>query len=116
MLDLILLQAEGAEQQQGTTWSFWIMLILIFVVFYFFLIRPKSKKQKELQNQREIMKEGDKDANMNGAEFVTKHNGNDEPTSVVASTPPDFTFCTNCGAKIPKGAKFCTSCGSPLNV
>jgi preprotein translocase subunit YajC len=59
MLNLILLQAEGTAQQ-GSQWSFWIMMILIFVVFYFFMIRPQTKKQKELQAQREAMKKGDK--------------------------------------------------------
>ena len=58
MLNLILLQAEAA--QQGNQWSFLIMMILIFVVFYFFMIRPQTKKQKELQKQRESMKKGDK--------------------------------------------------------
>lgn len=58
MLNLVLLQA--AENPQGTGWSFWIMMILIFVVFYFFMIRPQTKKQKELQKQREAMKKGDK--------------------------------------------------------
>ena len=60
MLNLILLQAEEAAQQGGSQWSFWIMMILIFVVFYFFMIRPQTKKQKELQKQREGMKKGDK--------------------------------------------------------
>lgn len=59
MLNLILLQAEGAAPQ-GSQWSFWIMMILIFVVFYFFMIRPQTKRQKELQKQRESMKKGDK--------------------------------------------------------
>ena len=59
MLNLILSQAEGAAPQ-GSQWSFWIMMILIFVVFYFFMIRPQTKKQKELQKQREEMKKGDK--------------------------------------------------------
>ena len=36
------------------------MMALIFVVFYFFMIRPQTKKQKELQKQRENMKKGDK--------------------------------------------------------
>ena len=36
------------------------MMIAIFVVFYFFMIRPQTKKQKELQAQRESMKKGDK--------------------------------------------------------
>ena len=62
MLNLILLQAETAAegQAQGNQWTFWIMMILIFVVFYFFMIRPQSKRQKELQKQREGMKKGDK--------------------------------------------------------
>ena len=60
MLNLILLQDATAAQTQGNSWSFWIMMILIFVVFYFFMIRPQTKKQKELQAQREAMKKGDK--------------------------------------------------------
>lgn len=59
MLNLILLQAQAAGQQQNP-WSVWIMMILIFVVFYFFMIRPQTKKQKELQKQRESMQKGDK--------------------------------------------------------
>ena len=61
MLNLILLQAEmAAEGQQQSQWSFWIMMIAIFVVFYFFMIRPQTKRQKEIQKQREAMKKGDK--------------------------------------------------------
>lgn len=62
MLNYILLQAaEGAANPQGgNSWSFWVMMILIFVVFYFFMIRPQTKKQKELQQQRDAMKKGDK--------------------------------------------------------
>ena len=59
MLNYILLQAaEGANS--ANSWSFWVMMVLIFVVFYFFMIRPQTKKQKELQKQREAMKSGDK--------------------------------------------------------
>lgn len=60
MLNFILLQAEAGAAAQGNQWSFWIMMILIFVVFYFFMIRPQTKRQKELQKQREAMKKGDK--------------------------------------------------------
>ena len=60
MLDLILLQATEGAAKQGNQWTSWIMMILIFVVFYFFMIRPQTKKQKELQKQRESMKKGDK--------------------------------------------------------
>ena len=60
MLNLILLQDAAETAQQGNSWSFWVMMILIFVVFYFFMIRPQTKRQKELQKQREAMKKGDK--------------------------------------------------------
>ena len=33
-----------------------IMIGLMFVVFYFFMIRPQSKKQKELANFRKLLK------------------------------------------------------------
>ena len=71
MLNLILLQAQAAGQQQNP-WSFWIMMILIFVVFYFFMIRPQTKKQKELQKQRESMKKGDKVVTAGGIYGVIK--------------------------------------------
>lgn len=37
-----------------------IMIVLLFVVFYFFMIRPQSKRQKEIKNFRSAMKVGDK--------------------------------------------------------
>ena len=69
MLNYILLD-EAAAASGISSWfsnpetmqqvKFWGMMILIFVVFYFFMIRPQTKKQKELQKQREEMKKGDK--------------------------------------------------------
>jgi len=59
---MLLAQQAPAEggQPQGSSWSFWIMMILIFVVMWLFMIRPQQKKQKELEKQRESMKNGDK--------------------------------------------------------
>lgn len=37
-----------------------LMLVLIFVVFYFFLIRPQSKRQKELREYRNSLTRGEK--------------------------------------------------------
>ena len=60
----ILLQAAPAvgEQEQGLMGKYGsiIMMVLIFVVFYFFLIRPQTKRQKEVQKQRDALKVGDK--------------------------------------------------------
>jgi preprotein translocase subunit YajC len=52
----VFLQAQ--PQQNG--WMSILMMVLIFVVFYFFMIRPQTKKQKEIQKQRNAMKTGDK--------------------------------------------------------
>ncbi len=61
---ILLLQSSGTAvatgEGAGSQWSFWLMMIVIFVIFYFFMIRPQSKKQKELQKQRDAMKKGDK--------------------------------------------------------
>lgn len=69
MMNLILLQAQA---EQGSQWSFWVMMILIFVVFYFFMIRPQTKKQKELQKQRDAMKKGDKVVTAGGIYGIIK--------------------------------------------
>ncbi|MEX0928842.1 MAG: preprotein translocase subunit YajC [Balneolales bacterium] len=37
-----------------------LFLAAIFAVFYFFIIRPQSKKQKEIQTKVSEMKKGDK--------------------------------------------------------
>ena len=58
----VLLQAGAAAPAaaQGSMMSSIIMIVMLFVVMYFFMIRPQTKKQKELQKQRESMKKGDK--------------------------------------------------------
>ncbi len=35
-------------------------LILVFVIFYFFMIRPQSKRQKELNDYRNSLEKGDR--------------------------------------------------------
>ena len=42
------------------------MVILMIVVFYFFLIRPQTKKQKDLKKFRESLKPGDKVVTIGG--------------------------------------------------
>ena len=54
----ILLQAPATGAAGGGYTSI-IMMVLIFVVFYFFMIRPQTKRQKEIKKQREAMKAGD---------------------------------------------------------
>lgn len=37
-----------------------LMIVAMIVVFYFFMIRPQSKKQKEIKKAREAMQKGDR--------------------------------------------------------
>ncbi len=55
MLNSILLETAG-----GAGWSNIVMIIALIVIFYFFLIRPQSKKQKEIKKFREGMQKGDR--------------------------------------------------------
>lgn len=56
MLNSILLQAAGG--QSGL--SGMLMIVAMIAIFYFIMIRPQSKKNKELKKQREAMQKGDK--------------------------------------------------------
>lgn len=55
-LNTLLLEA----QPQGSGWSSMLLIVAMIAIFYFFMIRPQSKKQKELKKQRESMQNGDK--------------------------------------------------------
>lgn len=53
---LPLLQAEAG----GGGLSGMLMIVAMIVIFYFFMIRPQSKKQKEIKKAREAMQTGDR--------------------------------------------------------
>lgn len=127
MMDLILLQAEGAVA--GGQWSFWIMMLLIFVVFYFFMIRPQTKKQKEKDQQRFIQK-GDKvvtDGGLYGYVVEVKDNVlivvitngikikvQKDSVKLVEKTeyaPIQEIVCPQCGKSYDAKFEFCPHCG-----
>ena len=60
-----LLQTTAAGQG-GSGLSMWIMLALIFIVMWFFMIRPQRKQQKEMENFRNSLKNGDKVVTIGG--------------------------------------------------
>ena len=64
MLNYILMLAPAAAQNPDATfmdkWGGMLMMVAIFVVFYFFMIRPQSKRQKEIKKFRDSLKQGDK--------------------------------------------------------
>lgn len=57
-INFVLLDAAPAAGEGKSSMSMWIMLGLLMVVFYFFMIRPQTKKQKELNKFRESLSEG----------------------------------------------------------
>jgi preprotein translocase subunit YajC len=63
MLNMILAMAQapqaGQPASQGSSLMSFLPFILIFVVMWFFMIRPQSKKQKELQQMLEGVKVND---------------------------------------------------------
>jgi len=58
---LAMAQNTGAAQgqQQGNPLMSFLPFILIFFVMWFFMIRPQSKKQKEMQQMLESLKVND---------------------------------------------------------
>lgn len=54
-LNMMLLQAQGGGGLSGM-----LMIVAMIVIFYFFMIRPQSKKQKEIKKAREAMTKGDR--------------------------------------------------------
>lgn len=55
-LNTILLETAA----QGGGLSGMLMIVAMIAIFYFVMIRPQSKKQKELKRQRDAMKNGDR--------------------------------------------------------
>ncbi len=49
-----------------------IMMIAIFAIMYFFMIRPQQKKQKEIKNFQNAVKEGDKVVTASGVYGVVR--------------------------------------------
>lgn len=54
-LNYLLLQS-GPQGGIGSM----LMIVAMIAIFYFIMIRPQSKKQKELKRQREAMQKGDR--------------------------------------------------------
>ena len=57
-MDTLLFLGMGSPEDAG--WMNLVFIGLIFAVFYFFIIRPQSKKQKEIQEKVSNLKKGDK--------------------------------------------------------
>lgn len=50
----------AGDPAQGGGFESLFFLVALFLVFYLFIIRPQSKRQKEIQNKVTSIKKGDK--------------------------------------------------------
>lgn len=54
-MNMILLTGEAGA---GSAWVNILMLVAIFVIFYFFMIRPQTKRQKEIKKFQDSLANG----------------------------------------------------------
>lgn len=55
----ILLAALQQGAAQGGGWTMILMMVAIFVIMWLFMIRPQQKKQKQIREFQNALKEGD---------------------------------------------------------
>lgn len=60
VLTIMLQSAAASGEQPGGQWGNIIFIVALVAIFYFFMIRPQSKRQKEIRKFRESLKVGDK--------------------------------------------------------
>lgn len=93
---MILLQSEAA----GGGFSAMIMIIAMFVIFYFFMIRPQSKKQKEIKKAREAMQNGDKVVTAGGIHGKIKEISDN---TIIMEIAPGVSIKVDKGSVFPAG-------------
>lgn len=77
----------------GADYSFLIMLVAMFAIFYFFMIRPQSKKQKEIQKFRDTLNAGQEVTTIGGLHGKVKHIDTEEATVTLnVATGVDLKF------------------------
>lgn len=91
----ILLQAP-----QGNSWSGMLLILAMIVVFYFFMIRPQSKKQKEIKKAREALKAGDKIVTAGGIHGRIK---DISETTIMVEIAPNVSIKIDKGSVYPLG-------------
>lgn len=86
------------DQAQGGGLSGIIMIVLMIVIFYFFMIRPQSKKQKEIKKAREAMTVGDKVVTAGGIHGKIRELNED---TIILEVAPNVTIKVDKGSVYP---------------
>lgn len=87
-----------AEQSQGSGISSLLMIVAMIAIFYFFMIRPQSKKQKELKQQRDAMQVGDRVVTAGGIHGSIKEL---KETTVMIEIAPNTQIKVDKGSVYP---------------
>lgn len=77
-----------ADAQQGGGLSGMLMIVAMIVIFYFFMIRPQSKKQKEIKKAREALTKGDKVVTAGGI-YGTIRSINEADNTLMVEIAPE---------------------------
>lgn len=85
-LAMILLD-QAAGSPAGGGMSSILMIVAMIAIFYFVMIRPQSKKQKELKRQREAMKRGDRVVTAGGIHGRLRDVRQDSPVVSIEIAP-----------------------------
>ena len=73
MYNILLVILQGQQQGQQSMMPTIIMMVVLFAIIYFFMIRPQSKKQKEIQKFRNALQKGQDVITIGGLHGTISH-------------------------------------------
>lgn len=100
-MTLLTILLEGAAQQ-GSGISSLLMIVAMVVIFYFFMIRPQTKKQKEIKKAREAMTKGDRIITSGGV-IGKVHKINEADNTMSIEVAPDVVIKVSRDSVYPAG-------------
>ncbi len=93
---------QAGEQPQPSMMPTIILMVVLFAIVYFFMIRPQSKKQKEIAKFRNSLQVGQDVVTIGGIHGVIKNINDDEHTvTLEVATGTKMVFEKS--AIMPKG-------------
>lgn len=98
-MNLILMQTQNG---QGGMTSMIVMMVVLFAIMYFFMIRPQNKKQKEIQNFRNALQQGQEVVTIGGI-HGTIRNIDEEHNTVTLEIATGTKIVLEKSAIMPKG-------------
>lgn len=96
-INSILLQSTGGSGGLSSM----LMIVAMIAIFYFIMIRPQSKKQKELKKQREAMQKGDRVVTAGGIHGKIR---NIKDSTILVEVAPNIELEFDKGSIYPLGA------------